>query len=88
MSLASFRLSSRLRKSSAPSPKKLVIPEFFSILSLFSLLRLKYWDKESAEAIRETEAKAKPRGELDFLNMDQLINIRDLESSHGPKRKF
>ena len=52
------------------------------------LLRLKYWDKESAEAIRETEAKAAPRGELDFLNMEQLINIRDLESSHGPKRKF
>ena len=72
MSLASFKLSSRLRKSSAPSPKK----------------SPKYWDKESAEAIREKEEKAEPRGELDFLHMDQLINIRDLESSHGPQRKF
>ena len=60
----------------------------FPILSVCISPRLKYWDKESAEAIRETEAKAAPRGELDFLNMDQLINILDLESSHGPKRKF
>ena len=52
------------------------------------LSRLKYWDKESAEAIRETEGQAAPRGELDFLNMEQLINIRDLESSHGPKGKL
>ena len=59
MSLASFRLPSRLRKMSASSPKK-----------------PKYWDKESETA----EQAGPPRGELDFLNMDQLINVRDLES--------
>ena len=60
MSLASFRLSTKLRKSStSSSPKK-----------------AKYWDKE-----RDTEANTgPPRGELDFLNMEQLINLKDLEA--------
>ena len=60
MSLASFKLSSRLRKSSA-SPKK-----------------VKYWDKESGD-------QAAPRGELDILDMEQLINIQDLESAQAAK---
>ena len=60
MSLASFKLSSRLRKSSA-SPKK-----------------VKYWDKESWD-------QAAPRGELDILDMEQLINIQDLESAQAAK---
>ena len=58
MSLASFKISSRLRKSSA-SPKK-----------------AKYWDKERDLA----ENQGPPRGELDFLNMDQLVNVTDLEA--------
>ena len=58
MSLASFKISSRLRKSSA-SPKK-----------------AKYWDKESELA----ESQGPPRGELDFLNMDQLVSVTDLEA--------
>ena len=54
MSLASFRLSSKLRKLSSSSPKK-----------------SKYWDKERDS----NENAGPPRGELDFLNMDQLINL-------------
>jgi len=64
MSLASFRLSSKLRKLSSSSPKK-----------------SKYWDKERDS----NENAGPPRGELDFLNMDQLINLDDLESESDAK---
>ena len=42
---------------------------------------LKYWDKERSE-----EAQA-PRGELDLVDMEQLINIDDLveEERSGDK---
>lgn len=57
LSLSSFKLTSKFKKSSnEKSPK-----------------RIKYWDKERSEPV------AQPRGELDLLDMEQLINMNDLE---------
>ena len=63
MSLASFKLPSRLKKSekTSKSPK------------------VKYYEKELSQP-------APPRGELDFLNMDQLINIKDIELGPSSQR--
>ena len=36
---------------------------------------LQYWDKESSAG-----TAVPPRGELDILDMEQLINIRDLNT--------
>jgi len=57
MSLASFKLPSRLKKSEK-SPKS---PKY------------KYFEKEYVE-------QGPPKGELDFLNMEQLINIKDIQN--------
>ena len=39
--------------------------------------KLKYWDKERSETGRQ------PRGELDLLDMEQLINMEDLEEERS-----
>merc|ERR1712050_352960 len=62
MSLASFKLPSRLKKSEKV-PKS---PKF------------KYYEKEYEE-------KSSPKGELDFLNMEQLINIKDIQQESGQR---
>lgn len=64
MSLASFKLPSRLKKSEKSQKSQ----------------KLKYYEKEYAEP-------APPRGELDFLNMDQLINIKDIENGSSRQRE-
>jgi hypothetical protein len=62
MSLASFKLPSRLKKSEK-SPKS---------------QKYKYYEKE-------LEEKPSPKGELDFLNMEQLINIKDIQHESGQR---
>ena len=53
LSLASFRLPSRLKMEKVPKPSK----------------------------VRVFEEKLEPRGELELLNIEQLINIHDLQDS-------
>ena len=57
LSLSSFKLTSKFKKSSSEKSPK----------------RLKYWDKE------RSEPGGQPRGELDLVDMEQLINMEDLE---------
>ena len=60
MSLASFKLPARFKKSEK-SPKS---------------TKSKYYEKEYEE-------KSSPKGELDFLKMEQLINITDIQQEQG-----
>ena len=56
------------------------LPKRLRKLSASPKKTTKYWDKESEET-------GPPRGELDFLNMDQLINVHDLETEvHDTKK--
>lgn len=61
LSLSSFKLTSKFKKSSSEKSPK----------------RTKYWDKERSEPAGE------PRGELDLLGMEQLINMSDLEEERS-----